>query len=82
MGKFIHNQNSFAMGEVSPEFFARGDLDVSSRGLSRLENMYVLASGAISRRPGTIQIAATNIGTILIPFFYFRFRKLYAGHFR
>lgn len=68
MGKFIHNQNSFAMGEVSPEFFARGDLDVSSRGLSRLENMYVLASGAISRRPGTIQIAATNIGTILIPF--------------
>ncbi len=68
MGKFIHNQNSFALGEVSPEFFARGDLDVSSRGLSRMENMDVLASGAISRRNGTIRIAATKNGAILIPF--------------
>ena len=68
MGKFIHNQNSFAYGEVSPEFFARGDMAVSSRGLSRLENMDVLSSGAISRRNGTIQIAAAESGAVLIPF--------------
>lgn len=68
MGKFIHNQNSFALGEVSPEFFARGDMSISSRGLSRLENMDVLPSGAISRRNGTIQIASVNSDSVLIPF--------------
>lgn len=68
MGKFIHNQNSFALGEVSPEFFARGDMSISSRGLSRLENMDVLPSGAISRRNGTIQIAPVNSDSVLIPF--------------
>ena len=68
MGKFIHNQNSFALGEVSPEFFARGDMSISSNGLSRLENMDVLPSGAISRRNGTIQIASVDSDSVLIPF--------------
>ncbi|MCL1892238.1 MAG: hypothetical protein FWF97_03050 [Alphaproteobacteria bacterium] len=68
MGKFIHNQNSFALGEISPEFFARGDLAVAARGLSRLENMDVLASGAISRRPALARIAAADTDAVLIPF--------------
>jgi hypothetical protein len=68
MGKFLHNQNSFALGEVSPQFFARGDLSVASSGLSRLENMDVLASGAISRRGGTVRIAGASPDAILIPF--------------
>jgi hypothetical protein len=68
MGKFLNNQNSFALGEVSSEFFARGDLAVSSRGLSRLENMDVLSSGAISRRPATSRIAPANANATLIPF--------------
>jgi len=68
MGRFIHTQNSFALGEVAPEFFARGDLTVASRGLSKLENMDVLASGAISRRAGTTKIASVANDAILIPF--------------
>lgn len=46
MADFIKTQNSFADGEVSAEFYARDSIN----GLSKLENMDVLASGAISRR--------------------------------
>ena len=45
MGRFLTTQNSFALGEIVPEFFARGDKIVAN-GPSRLENMDVLASGA------------------------------------
>ncbi len=48
MASFIKTQNSFANGEVAPEFFAHDNIN----GLSKLENMDVLASGAISRRYG------------------------------
>ena len=41
MADFIKTQNSFADGEVAPEFFARDNVN----GLSRLENMDVLAGG-------------------------------------
>lgn len=68
MGQFIHNQNSFAMGEISPEFFSRGDLAIDGRGLSKLENMDVLSSGAISRRSGTARIVAADPTALLIPF--------------
>jgi len=68
MGKFIHTQNSFAHGEVSGEFFARSDLSVASRGLSRLENMDVLASGGISRRMGTIRMFDAAADSVLVPF--------------
>ena len=43
MADFIKTQNSFADGEVSPEFFARDNLN----GLSRLENMDVLSGGGL-----------------------------------
>jgi len=68
MGKFIHAQNSFALGEIAPEFFARSDLSVASRGLSKLENMDVLASGAIARRRATAKIAPVAPEATLIPF--------------
>jgi hypothetical protein len=68
MGKFLNNQNSFALGEVSSEFFARGDLSIASRGLSLLENMDVLSSGAISRRPGTIRIDEVSPDASLVSF--------------
>ena len=48
MGEFIKTQNSFANGEVAPEFFARDDIN----GLSRLENMDVMAGGGLRRRCG------------------------------
>jgi hypothetical protein len=48
MADFIKTQNSFAHGEVAPEFYVRDGIN----GLSCLENMDVLASGAISRRNG------------------------------
>lgn len=81
MGKFIHNQNSFAMGEVSPEFFARGDLDVSSRGLSRLENMDVLASGGYIAPIWNNTDCHDKQRHNSDSFFHFLFRKLYAGYF-
>ena len=64
MGSFIYTQNSFAAGEVSPEFFAREGIN----GLSKLENMDVVSSGALSRRPGLIGLSETISGTKLVPF--------------
>ncbi|MDR1337911.1 MAG: hypothetical protein LBJ73_02690 [Rickettsiales bacterium] len=64
MGNFIHTQNSFAAGEVSPEFFARESID----GLSKLENMDVLSSGALSRRKGLQRVAETSQDARLIQF--------------
>ena len=64
----MHTQNSFALGEVGSEFFARSDLATATKGLSRLTNMDVLPSGAIKRRCGTIRLFETDAGSILVPF--------------
>lgn len=64
MANFIKTQNSFADGEVSPEFFARDNIN----GLSKLENMDVLASGAISRRAGLTSIAKLSGPAKIISF--------------
>lgn len=69
MGKFLRTQSSFAYGEISPEFFARGD-KLANGGLAKLENMDVLISGAMTRRDGTLRIADVPHDTVLIPFTY------------
>jgi hypothetical protein len=69
MGKFLRTQNSFAQGEISPEFFARNET-MAAAGLSKLENMDVLPSGALTRRRGTLRIAEADADAMLIPFIY------------
>ncbi|MDE6478337.1 MAG: hypothetical protein K2L94_03765, partial [Alphaproteobacteria bacterium] len=64
MGNFIKTQNSFANGEVAPEFFARDDIN----GLSRLENMDVLAGGGLRRRRGLVHVGGLAAYARLIPF--------------
>lgn len=64
MGDFIKTQNSFAHGEVAPEFFAHDNIN----GLSRLENMDVLAGGGLSRRRGLQHIADLESNARLIAF--------------
>ena len=64
MADFIKTQNSFSNGEVSPEFFSHDNIN----GLSKLENMDVLASGALSRRHGLTQIEQLRGDARLIPF--------------
>lgn len=64
MGDFINTQNSFARGEVAPEFYAKSNID----GLSKLENMDVLSGGGLKRRPGLKHIADLSSGARLIPF--------------
>lgn len=64
MASFIKTQNSFANGEVSPEFYARDNLN----GLSRMENMDVMASGALTRRRGLARVAELGRDVRLVPF--------------
>ena len=64
MGSFIKTQNSFAGGEIAPEFYATDTVS----GVSRLENMDVLQSGALKRRPGLKKIKNVVLGSILVPF--------------
>ena len=52
MADFIKTQNSFANGEVAPEFYAHDNIN----GLARLENMDVLAGGGLSRRSGLVSV--------------------------
>ena len=53
MTEFIHTQNSFANGEIAPEFY----LTKNIHGLAKLENMDVLSGGGLTRRPGLADIA-------------------------
>lgn len=64
MANFIKTQNSFASGEVSPEFYARDDIN----GLSCLENMDVLPGGGLSRRCGLAHIASLTGDARLVGF--------------
>jgi len=64
MGNFLKTQNIFSCGEVSPEFYAINN----NNGLACLENMDVLPSGALKRRPGLKQISEIPDDAILVPF--------------
>lgn len=64
MGNFLKTQNSFACGEMSAEFYAINN----QNGLSELENMDVLESGGLKRRPGLKKIGSAANGAILVPF--------------
>ncbi|MCQ2581265.1 MAG: hypothetical protein MJ164_03815 [Alphaproteobacteria bacterium] len=56
MTEFIHSQNSFANGEIAPEFYLTKNIS----GLSRLENMDVLSGGGLTRRFGLADIATLD----------------------
>lgn len=47
------HQYSFASGEVSPEFFGRGDAVQFQTGLSKCENLIIKPQGSARTRPGT-----------------------------
>ena len=50
-------QNTFTAGEVSPELYARVDLQLYDAGLGACRNFYPMAYGGVTRRPGTEFIA-------------------------
>lgn len=64
MANFIKTQNSFANGEVAPEFYAHDNI----QGLSRLDNMNVLSGGGISKRAGLRTVAQLPGAARLISF--------------
>ena len=64
MGNFLKTQNSFSCGAVSPEFYATNN----ANGLSELENIDVLESGGLKRRPGLKKISSASNGAIIVPF--------------
>lgn len=64
MAEFIKTQNSFANGEVAPEFYANNNIN----GLSKLENMDVLSGGGLSRRAGLVSVSQLGDGARLISF--------------
>ena len=64
MGNFLSTQNMFSCGEVSPEFYATHNM----HGLTKLENMDVLQSGGLKRRPGLKSVKTISGESILIPF--------------
>ena len=63
MSDFIKTQNSFASGEIAPEFYMKEGVN----GLSRLENMDVIPGGGMSRRCGLNSVAKIPGALRLIP---------------
>jgi hypothetical protein len=62
---FKKTENFFGAGEISPDFFGRS----LPGALSKLENISVLPSGVLSRRPGTIRVGEIqNPDSVIIPF--------------
>ena len=64
MAEFIKTQNSFADGEVAPEFFAHDNLN----GLSMLENMDIMFGGGLTRRRGLVSVDTLGGSGRLVPF--------------
>ncbi len=64
MGTFIKTQNSFADGEVAPEFYAHDNI----KGLSKLENMDVISGGGLRRRRGLESVVDLSAYAKLVPF--------------
>lgn len=56
--RFNTFSNSFQYGELSPRFLARTDTEQYQRGASKIENMIVLPSGGVTRRPGSVYVGA------------------------
>lgn len=64
---------SFAAGEISPELFARVDLDKFQTGLALAQNIETLAQGPAQNRPGYSYVLGTKYWdrtSRLIPFSY------------
>ena len=61
-------QTSFAAGELSPQLYARVDLDKFQVGAALVRNFYVDYRGGVSNRAGTSYIDTTSAGARLIPF--------------
>ncbi len=53
MGKYVHARSSFLMGEVSPDFHGRVDLEQYNQMCETIENFVVLPSGGVRKRKGT-----------------------------
>ena len=64
MGNFLKTQYAFSSGEIAPEFYATNNMF----GVSLLENMDVLQSGGLKRRPGLKKIKSVASNSILVPF--------------
>ena len=64
MGNFLKTQNIFSDGEVAPEFYAINNI----HGVAKLENMDVLQSGGLKRRPGLKKIKNVSNNSLLISF--------------
>ena len=64
MGIFLKTQNIFSSGEVAPEFYSINNV----HGVAKLENMDVLQSGGLKRRPGLKKIKSIANNALLIPF--------------
>lgn len=71
MGKIL--ERSFAGGEISPQLFARVDLDKYTTGMSLCENAWVMPQGPVQNRPGFGFVQRTKFSdraTRLLPFSY------------
>ncbi|HEX9703095.1 MAG TPA: hypothetical protein VGA19_09595, partial [Rhodospirillales bacterium] len=52
MTRLTTHKTSFTSGEIAPALLGRGDLRAYENGAARLRNVFIHATGGVSRRPG------------------------------
>lgn len=68
-------QYSFASGEISPDAYARTDVNKYSISLSKLKNGFVRTTGGISNRPGLEFVAEVKDSSKRVRLFPFKFNQ-------
>lgn len=76
-----HFKSSFTSGEVSAELVGRGDLTAYANGARRLDNMFVLPTGGVTRRAG-LRFVDTVAGPGRLVAFEFNTAQVYLLVFR
>ncbi|MBF0251240.1 MAG: hypothetical protein HQL35_11515 [Alphaproteobacteria bacterium] len=61
-------KTSFTAGEISSELYGRGDLSAYENGAAKLENVFILPTGGVYRRPGLRHVDTVPGAGRLVPF--------------
>lgn len=62
------DKSNFTAGEISPNLLGRGDLKSYANGASKLRNVFIHATGGVTRRPGLRYIATARGAGRLVAF--------------
>lgn len=68
MTRITQVKSNFTAGEIAPELLGRGDLRAYDNGAAKLQNVFIFATGGVTRRAGLRYIDTVAGSGRLVPF--------------